>query len=45
MKEALGIKNCLYPMPVTLVGAEVAGKANHGSCGDYGPQFHFHGHG
>jgi len=28
MKEALGIKNCLYPMPVTLVGAEVAGKAN-----------------
>lgn len=28
MKEELGIKNCLYPMPVTLVGAEVAGKAN-----------------
>lgn len=28
MKKELGIKNCLYPMPVTLIGAEVDGKPN-----------------
>jgi flavin reductase (DIM6/NTAB) family NADH-FMN oxidoreductase RutF len=28
MKKELGVKNCLYPLPVTLVGADVAGKAN-----------------
>src|SRR3972149_9690804 len=29
MKMKLGIKNCLYPMPTTLVGALVNGKPNH----------------
>ena len=28
MKKELGKKNCLYPMPTTLVGANVNGKAN-----------------
>lgn len=28
MKKELGKKNCLYPMPTTLVGANVKGKAN-----------------
>ena len=28
MKVALGAKNCLYPMPTTLVGATVNGKPN-----------------
>jgi len=28
MKKELGAKNCLYPMPVTLVGANVNGKPN-----------------
>ena len=28
MKKELGVKNCLYPLPVTLVGADVAGNAN-----------------
>ena len=26
MKKELGVKNCLYPMPVTLIGANVDGK-------------------
>ena len=29
MKVKLGAKNCLYPMPMTLVGANVNGKANY----------------
>ena len=29
MKVKLGIKNCLYPMPTTLVGALVNGKPNY----------------
>lgn len=29
MKKELGAKNCLYPMPVTLVGANVEGKPNY----------------
>jgi flavin reductase (DIM6/NTAB) family NADH-FMN oxidoreductase RutF len=29
MKKELGGKNCLYPMPVTLVGANVRGKPNY----------------
>ena len=29
MKVKLGIKNCLYPMPTTLVGALVKGKPNY----------------
>ena len=28
MKKELGARNCLYPMPVTLVGANVNGKPN-----------------
>jgi len=28
MKKELGKKNCLYPLPTTLVGANVQGKAN-----------------
>ena len=28
MKIKLGVKNCLYPMPTTLVGANVNGKPN-----------------
>jgi flavin reductase (DIM6/NTAB) family NADH-FMN oxidoreductase RutF len=28
MKVSLGAKNCLYPMPTTLVGANVGGKPN-----------------
>lgn len=28
MKKELGVKNCMYPMPVTLVGANVDGKPN-----------------
>jgi flavin reductase (DIM6/NTAB) family NADH-FMN oxidoreductase RutF len=28
MKKQLGPRNCLYPLPVTLVGATVAGKPN-----------------
>ena len=29
MKTKLGAKNCVYPMPTTLVGANVKGKANY----------------
>jgi flavin reductase (DIM6/NTAB) family NADH-FMN oxidoreductase RutF len=29
MKIKLGVKNCLYPMLTTLVGANVSGKANY----------------
>ena len=29
MKKNLGAKNCLYPLPVTLVGANVNGKPNY----------------
>lgn len=29
MKVKLGVKNCLYPMPTTLVGALVHGKPNY----------------
>jgi flavin reductase (DIM6/NTAB) family NADH-FMN oxidoreductase RutF len=29
MKKALGVKNCMYPMPVTLIGANVDGKPNY----------------
>jgi flavin reductase (DIM6/NTAB) family NADH-FMN oxidoreductase RutF len=29
MKKKLGALNCLYPMPVTLVGANVRGKPNY----------------
>jgi flavin reductase (DIM6/NTAB) family NADH-FMN oxidoreductase RutF len=29
MKKELGVKNCLYPMPVTLVGANVDGRPNY----------------
>src|SRR4030066_1890171 len=29
MKVKLGIKNCLYPMPTTLIGALVNGKPNY----------------
>ena len=29
MKMKLGPKNCLYPMPTTLVGALVKGKPNY----------------
>lgn len=28
MKKKLGAKNCMYPMPVTLIGANVGGKPN-----------------
>jgi flavin reductase (DIM6/NTAB) family NADH-FMN oxidoreductase RutF len=28
MKKTIGPKNCLYPMPVTIVGADVEGKPN-----------------
>lgn len=28
MKKKLGVKNCMYPMPVTLIGADVEGKPN-----------------
>jgi flavin reductase (DIM6/NTAB) family NADH-FMN oxidoreductase RutF len=28
MKKNIGSKNCLYPLPATLVGANVKGKAN-----------------
>ena len=28
MKKGIGAKNCLYPMPVTLVGANIDGKPN-----------------
>lgn len=29
MKERIGVKNCLYPMPVVIVGALVNGKPNY----------------
>jgi flavin reductase (DIM6/NTAB) family NADH-FMN oxidoreductase RutF len=29
MKTSIGAKNCLYPLPTTLVGANVAGKPNY----------------
>jgi flavin reductase (DIM6/NTAB) family NADH-FMN oxidoreductase RutF len=29
MKVKLGVKNCLYPMPTTIVGALVHGKPNY----------------
>lgn len=29
MKKTVGPKNCLYPMPVTIVGANVEGKPNY----------------
>jgi flavin reductase (DIM6/NTAB) family NADH-FMN oxidoreductase RutF len=29
MKAELGVKNCLYPLPTTLVGASVNGKPNY----------------
>jgi flavin reductase (DIM6/NTAB) family NADH-FMN oxidoreductase RutF len=29
MKVKLGVKNCLYPMPTTLIGAMVNGKPNY----------------
>lgn len=29
MKEKIGPRNCLYPLPTTLVGANVAGRANY----------------
>jgi flavin reductase (DIM6/NTAB) family NADH-FMN oxidoreductase RutF len=29
MKTELGARNCLYPMPVTLVGADVGGRPNY----------------
>lgn len=29
MKKELGVKNCTYPMPVTIVGATVEGKPNY----------------
>ncbi len=29
MKVKLGAKNCLYPLPTTLVGANVNGKPNY----------------
>ncbi|MHB8895394.1 MAG: flavin reductase family protein [Candidatus Geothermincolia bacterium] len=29
MKKTIGPKNCLYPMPVTIVGASVEGKPNY----------------
>ncbi len=29
MKTTIGPKNCLYPMPVAIVGANVGGKANY----------------
>jgi len=29
MKIKLGAKNCLYPLPTTLVGAKVGGKPNY----------------
>jgi hypothetical protein len=29
MKVKLGAKNCLYPMPTTIVGALVHGKPNY----------------
>ena len=28
MKVNLGVKNCLYPLPTTIVGATVKGKPN-----------------
>ena len=28
MKTSIGAKNCLYPLPTTLVGAQVVGKPN-----------------
>lgn len=29
MKKTIGPKNCLYPMPVTIIGADVEGKPNY----------------
>jgi flavin reductase (DIM6/NTAB) family NADH-FMN oxidoreductase RutF len=29
MKVKLGAKNCLYPLPTTIVGANVGGKPNY----------------
>lgn len=29
MKKKMGVKNCLYPMPTVLVGANIDGKANY----------------
>ena len=40
MKEKLGAMNCLYPLPATLVGANVNGKRNYitiANVGNAGP--------
>ena len=29
MKKEIGARNCLYPLPTTIVGAEVDGKPNY----------------
>ncbi len=36
MKVKLGVKNCLYPMPTTLVGASVNGKPNYAAIAHVG---------
>ncbi len=36
MKTRLGAKNCLYPMPITLVGATVHGEPNYSAIGYVG---------
>ena len=36
MKTKLGVKNCLYPMPIVLVGANVRGKPNYITIADVG---------
>lgn len=36
MKISLGAKNCLYPMPTTLVGANVNGKPNYATMAHVG---------
>jgi len=36
MKVKLGVKNCLYPMPTTLVGALVEGKPNYATIAHVG---------
>ena len=36
MKKTMGAKNCLYPIPITLVGATVDGKANFSTIANVG---------
>ena len=38
MKVKLGPKNCLYPMPTTLIGALVNGKPNYVTIAHYKEQ-------